>query len=234
MQNHNYNRYAATSYHTNNRCSCCNNCPNYATCIPCPGPQGPTGATGPRGLQGPQGAQGITGNTGAIGATGPQGVQGFQGAVGPTGPTGATGPTGVITTNVLNAINVAVQTSIAESTTLIFTENQTAIGTAIKHTAGTGNFVINEAGIYSIRYDSITSNISNSTLPIIATLSLTNNGTRIPATTSSATITTSGNNATLSGNTILSIVTLPTTISLVSENTNANFSNTSISIIKLN
>ncbi len=245
MQNHNYNRYAATSYNTNNRCGCCNNCPSHTGCIPCPGPQGPTGPQGPRGLQGPQGPQGITGNTGAVGVTGPQGVQGFQGPVGPTGPTGntgatgpagatgPTGPTGVIATNVLNAVNAPSQTPATANAALTFATNQTAIGTAIEHTAGTGNFIINETGIYAIRYDSITSNVVGSTLPVIATLSLANGGIPIIATTSSATIVATGDNATLSGNTILSVVAPPETITLVAGNTSADFSSTSISIIKL-
>ena len=91
----------------------------------------------------------------------------------------------------------------------------------------------NETGIYAIRYDSITSNVVGSTLPVIATLSLANGGIPIIATTSSATIVATGDNATLSGNTILSVVAPPETITLVAGNTSADFSSTSISIIKL-
>ena len=147
--------------------------------------------------------------------------------------TGATGATGVIATNVLSAINSAEQTPAAANEALVFNTYRAIVGTGIQHTAGTGDFVLNETGTYAISYDTTTSDAAGTTPPIIATLSLEQDGVKIQGSSSSATIATANQAATLASNAIVTVATAPSTITLVAGNTSADYAELNMTIIKL-
>lgn len=116
---------------------------------------------------------------------------------------------------------------------MTFDTNQIAEGAAISHTANSGDFTLNETGIYEIRYNSIVNDAAGSTPPVTAVLTIERDGTKIQGTASSATLTATDQSATLAGSTIASVTTAPTTISLVSSNTGVDFTDTNINIVKL-
>ncbi len=133
------------------------------------GPQGPTGPTG-IGATGPTGSTGNTGNTGPTGATGATGF----GATGPTGATAVTGVTGATgaTGNFGDGYAYALRTTNVTTTgTIAFDTNVFLDGWT--HTAGSADFVCQNAGIYEMSYTIVSSAVN--------TFYLTLNGTTITA-----------------------------------------------------
>ena len=228
-----------------------------------PGPTGPAGATGVTGPFGPQGNPGVTGATGATGAVGPAGPVGATGAtgeigpmgpvgptgatgatgavgatgeigpIGPTGATGATGPTGApVPLNLNSSANVEEQTVAAAGDPLIFAITQAQEGIAITHAAGTSDFILSENGIYEITYNTIVT--ANGATPVTTALHLEINGDLIPASRSAVTLLNATDEQTLYGNSVITISTTPATITLAAEDTNGTYSDTVITIQKLN
>lgn len=174
---------------------------------------------------------GATGAAGEAGATGPQGPQGPAGATGATGPQGPAGP--AVALNVNTAVNTASQTPAAANAALTFATTQTAVGTAITHTAGSGDFILTQAGTYEISYHTTVTNAAGITPPTLVGMHLASGGTAIPGTESTVTIAAAGNIATLTGTTTVQVTAPPVTITLRADNTNGTFSNTSMTIRKL-
>ncbi len=206
------------------------------------GPMGPTGATGP---MGPAGVAGPVGATGPVGPTGMAGPTGAEGAIGPTGPTGATGPMGPAGAtgatgpigparelNALTAFNDSVQTPGAADEELVFNINPVSVGTAITHTLGTGIFTMTENGNYMVTYNTVVSNTNPSTPSFLAGVNLASNGITIPGTTAVATVNT-GDTEALSGTSIIHVTNAPLNISLVTSRPDGAYSNTSVTIQKL-
>ena len=66
------------------------------------------------------------------------------------------------------------------------------------------------------------------------TLHLEQDGVKIQGTSASVTLTTANQAATLASNAIVTVATAPSTITLVASNTSGDFSESNMSIIKLN
>jgi len=200
------------------------------------GPVGPTGAAGPAGVEGAIGPMGPTGPEGAIGPMGPAGAAGPTVATGPMGPAGATGATGPIgparELNALTAFNDSVQTPGAADEELVFNINPVSVGTAITHTLGTGIFTMTENGNYMVTYNTVVSNTNPSTPSFLAGVNLASNGITIPGTTAVATVNT-GDTEALSGTSIIHVTNAPLNISLVTSRPDGAYSNTSVTIQKL-
>ena len=130
-------------------------------------------------------------------------------------------------------MNAADQTPAAANDALTFATTQVEEGTAITHTAGTGTFTLTENGTYQVIYNTVVSDATGTTPPVSVGVTLQNNGTAITGTDSTATITAANDTATLSGNTVVQVTAAPVTITLNADNTNGEFSNTAISIRKL-
>ena len=220
----------------------CNNCcPSGLGCFVGPtgpmGPRGPIGPCGPRGPVGPTGPTGPRGVTGPTGPTGPTGVTGPTGATGPTGvtgPTGATGPTGTSApADLVNATNVSPQTP-ASGAALTLDTNQVSLGSAVSHSTGASNFTLGATGTYQVSYSTNATPSSSATPPINASIQLNRGGSLIPGTLATATLAAAGNSTHLSGNALIQVNTVPITITLVSNNANSTYSNTSVIIRKLN
>ena len=150
------------------------------------GPTGLTGATGPTGLTGPTGP---TGPTGLTGPTGPTGLTGPTGPTGLTGPTGATGPTGPAGTG-LDAYGGRYSTIDQTFTTTTGTPTQIELANVmpsldIDITTNPNALTITDAGDYELTYNALAEvdNVGN------LTLAIRNNGTNIPGTVQTLTLT---------------------------------------------
>ena len=74
---------------------------------------------------------------------------------------------------------------------------------------------------------------AGTTPPFIASLSLEQDGVKIQGSSSSATIATANQAATLASNAIVTVATAPSTITLVAGNTSADYAELNMTIIKL-
>lgn len=232
----------AFDYYYDNFNDCCDNnsrrglqgprgCPGVVGPMGPTGPMGAPGLMGPAGEQGPIGPQGPQGAIGPTGVTGPTGPTGPSGIPGPAGPTGPQGPAAAL--NVNTSTNVTAQTPPAANSALLFDTTQTAAGTAITHTQGTGIFTLGQVGIYQISYNTVATNAAQAALPVSVGVHLTRNAAVIAGTESKATITAAAHTASLSGTTTVQITAPPVNITLAANDTNGTFSNTSITIRKL-
>ena len=153
------------------------------------GPTGLTGATGPTGLTGPTGPTGLTGTTGPTGATGltgPTGPTGATGLTGTTGPTGATGPAGTG----LDAYGGRYSTIDQTFTTTTGTPTQIELANVmpsldIDITTNPNALTITDAGDYELTYNALAEVDNAGNL----TLAIRNNGTNIPGTVQTLTLT---------------------------------------------
>lgn len=187
----------------------------------------------PTGADGAAGAAGATGATGPTGAAGPAGAAGADGATGPTGATGATGATGPTGAappfNGLYATNVPSQSPASDGTALTFDTNQLEEGTAVTHTASSGDFTINEAGVYLISYSVIG---TNTTATGEAKVELREDGTQIPGSAKSGTIAATSNTTTLAASVLISVAATAT-ITLVMIGTGFSFTDAGLLIQKI-
>lgn len=101
-------------------------------------------------------------------------------------------------------------------------------GTAISHTASSGDFTINEAGTYLISYSVVGTNTTGTGN---ASVQLRNGGTEIPGSTKSGTISATSDTTSLSA-TVLVSVAGTATITLNMVGTDFSFTNASMLIIK--
>ena len=83
---------------------------------------------------------------------------------------------------------------------LTFDTNQVTEGTAISHTASSGDFTLNEAGIYRISYSVVGTNTSGTGN---ATVELRSDGTAIPGSNKSSTIATASDVVTLAADVLV-------------------------------
>ena len=215
------------------------------------GQQGPAGATGPAGAAGPTGPQGLAGTagaagpTGATGSQGPAGVTGPQGPAGVTGPAGATGPTGATgpagpaglsaPAPVLHAL-VSVSEGIQApggNGLIYFTDSLFIKGTDIAHPMNTGKFSLVANGTYEISYHTVATNSAAVNPPVPVGVHLTANYVVIPGTTSLATVSEKDYKVDLSGSTFITVTDAPVEIGLVTETMYGQFSDSSITIRKL-
>ena len=103
--------------------------------------------------------------------------------------------------------------------------------TAISHAAGTSDFILSETGIYQIDYNSIVT--ANGTTPLTTALHLEINGDLIPASRSAVTLANATDELTIFGSSVITLTTIPATITLVAEDTNGTYSSTVLTILKL-
>ncbi len=208
--------------------------------IPGPaGAQGPQGSQGPQGVPGvagPAGSQGLQGAPGATGATGPAGAPGATGATGPAGAPGATGATGPAgTVPVLQALMAVCDGAQAPGRNglIYFTEPLFITGTDIAHPMNVGTFSLVKSGTYEISYHSVGTNASSAYLPALVGLHLTANYDVIPGTTSLATVTGEDYKVDLSGTAFITADAVPVKIALMTETMYGRFTNTSVTIRKM-
>ena len=201
---------------------------------PAPAPSGGvTGPTGPAGATGPTGPAGPTGASGATGPTGPAGATGATGATGPTGPTGATGAAG---TAGISDFASASSTPSAPGTAgapLTFDVNGASAGTAIAHTAGSGDFTVSEPGTYLVSFHGNVSPASGDTLPLNILLELEQDGAVVSGAVAQQTFQNATDSATMSFAFPVTVTNTPSTFSVVGEGGNFLYSAASMSVYRL-
>ena len=116
---------------------------------------------------------------------------------------------------------------------LLFDNDQVAAGTQVFHSPNTGNFALLANGHYQIYYNTVATNATGVTPPVAVSVHLANGGVAIPGTTAVSSITAANDTVALSGTTIVNVTSTPATITLVSDNQHGSFSNSSITIRRL-
>lgn len=195
---------------------------------PAPAPSG--GVTGPTGPTGPAGA------TGATGTAGPAGPTGATGPTGPAGETGATGPTGAAGTAGISDFASAYSTPSAPGTAgapLTFDVNGASAGTAIAHTAGSGDFTVSEPGTYLVSFHGNVSPASGDTLPLNILLELEQDGAVVSGAVAQQTFQNATDSATMSFAFPVTVTNTPSTFSVVGEGGNFLYSAASMSVYRL-
>ncbi len=220
-------------------------------CSVCPEP---TGCTCMRGRRGPAGPRGATGPTGTAGPTGPAGtaatisvgnvITGEPGTpvqitnsgtdenavfdfVIPKGDPGGGGKPEVLATS-----DPSTQTS-ADNTPLTFPDNPLISGTAITHQAGASDVVINQQGIYQASFQTTVSVPSGTSIPATVTAQLYQNGAPITGASARHTITASNELSTMSFNIPFQVTTTPGEISVIISEAGINFSESTLTIMRL-
>ena len=102
---------------------------------------------------------------------------------------------------------------------------------AISHAAGTAEFILTENGIYEIEYNTVVASSVNPTFTVALHLEL--NGDIILASRSSVSISAAADEQTLSGRAVITLSNAPATITLVAEDSNGTYSDTVLTIQKL-
>ena len=187
------------------------------------GATGPTGVTGETGPTGPTGATGATGPTGATGEAGPTGATGEAGPTGATGPTGeagatgATGPTGTAQpAQLLSAYSVP-SAPAATGAALEFDVNGISSGTAVSHTAGSGDFTLSEPGTYVVTFHGNLAPASGASFPLNAVLSLEQDGTPVDGGVIQHTFQSAADSATVSLSVPVQVTSAPSTLELAAQ-----------------
>ena len=125
------------------------------------------------------------------------------------------------------------QTPASAGDALTLDTNQLLEGTAITHTAGSGDISLTATGNYQVAYNTTVTPAAGASPPVTVSAQLEEGGTVIPGTISSATLASAGNTATLSGNAVIQVTSAPVTLTLNANDTDAAYSNTAITVRKL-
>ena len=174
--------------------------------------------------QDPQEQRGATGSAGVTGPVGP------TGATGPAGPAGLSAPAPVL--HALVSVSEGIQAP-GGNGLIYFTDSLFIKGTDIEHPMNTGRFSLVANGTYEISYHTVATNSAAVNPPVPVGVHLTANHDVIPGTTSLATVSEKDYKVDLSGSTFITVTTVPVEIRLVTETMYGQFTDSSITIRKL-
>ena len=116
---------------------------------------------------------------------------------------------------------------------IYFTDSLLIKGTDILHPMNTGCFSLVASGTYEISYHTIGTNASVLNTPVLVGVHLTDNHDVIPGTSSLATVSLADQKVDLSGTAFITVTTVPVEIALMTETMYGRFTNSSITIRKL-
>lgn len=133
--------------------------------------------------------------------------------------------------SVLTAANSA-DTTVAAAAALPFAFNSLAYGSDIIHNPGSSAVSINTPGIYLVHFQAIATPLADATAGTI-TATLNQNGTAVPAASSSVYYGTATESNTLSFSTILSVNAVPSTLSITLPDSGAIFTESALSVYRL-
>lgn len=146
---------------------------------------------------------------------------------------GATGPAGVSEAqDLLSAYSAPPQPGTSGSA-LIFDRNALSYGTAVRHSAGSGAFVIQKPGFYFVSFHGSLSPVSGSDFPLTLTFYLEENGIIVQGTAVYHTFHTSSDLGNASFAQIIEVADVPTTIEVIGAGGTYLYANVSISIFRL-
>lgn len=147
--------------------------------------------------------------------------------------TGATGPTGsAVEADFLSAYSVPAALGTA-GTALIFDRNGTSQGTSISHVQGSGEFTLNDSGLYVVAFHSTLAPASGVTFPLNILLYLQQDGNSVSGAGVQHTFHTSAESANVAFSVPISAATTPSTLEVVSQDGNFLYSGLGMSIYKI-
>ena len=209
------------------------------------GPEGPAGtaATVTVGTTttGPAGSAASVTNSGTsdaavldfvipVGATGPEGPAGATGAEGPQGPAGPTGPAADETVpELMSTTNTSPQTPGA-STELNLGTKSTDLGTAIDYTDSSTDVSLTENGVYMVSFHSDTKSNSGA---VTAQATLQLDSTPVEGGTAQHYFADTTGEANISFTVPVTVSSAPETLTVVSDNADATFTNATLTVWKI-
>ena len=98
---------------------------------------------------------------------------------------------------------------------LVFDQNGVINGTAVSHTAGSSNIVINQTGFYRVTFNATLAPVKNADLPLSITLSLKLQGTDVPGGAAIQLFHTSREGENVAFSQIIRVTTVPSTVTIV-------------------
>ena len=131
----------------------------------------------------------------------------------------------------LNAYSTPAQPGSAGNA-LLFDKNGTTYGSAITHTAGSGDFALTEPGFYQVSYNSAVAPVATATFPSDVSLALQMAGSTVPGTSTRHAFQSASDVGSLAASQVLQ-ATGPTTLSVVGGGNDFLYSDLGISICKL-
>ena len=117
--------------------------------------------------------------------------------------------------------------------TLKFDKNYVSNGTAITHTEGTAQFVIQQPGVYYVSFHGTISPVKGSNFPLAISLYLRKQGTLVPGTSVYHTFQNSTDTSNVAFSQIIEISTVPTTLDMVGSGGNFIYADISMAIHRL-
>ena len=127
-------------------------------------------------------------------------------------PQGKTGSAPSI--SLLSAYSTPSQSG-SSGSALLFDRNALTYGSDISHTAGSGTFTINTSGVYAVAFHGSLSPVSGANFPQSVGVSLTQNGSVVPGTTSQYIFHTSAQTAALSFSAPVAVSSVPAQLQVV-------------------
>ena len=116
---------------------------------------------------------------------------------------------------------------------MLFDQHSLSHGTAISHALGSGEFTINEPGVYAMSFQGNISPVTGSSFPLTITLYLDVNGTRIESGVAAIIFNTSLENESAAFSTAFEVNETPSTVSVRSLGGSFFYNSIGITIYKL-
>lgn len=141
-------------------------------------------------------------------------------------------PGGGGTPEVLATVDSTGQTSSAGSA-LSFNQIPLVSGSAISHTPGTPDIVINQPGIYQATFQSTVAVNGSTSIPAALEVYLTNNGMQVAGATAAYTFTTSNSLTTLAFSIPFKVDATPVNLQVIANADNFNFQDIALTVFRL-
>ena len=115
---------------------------------------------------------------------------------------------------------------------LQFDQNGASAGTAISHTAGSGDFTVSEPGVYTVNFHTNAAPTTGASFPLSVTLQLQQDGTAVPGAVVQHTFQEAGSSATLSFSIPVAVTSALSAFSVVSEGGGFLYSEAALSVYR--
>ena len=100
---------------------------------------------------------------------------------------------------------------------MLFDQDALSYGSAVSHTAGSGDFTINQPGLYQVDYHGVVSAAPTETFPVTLVTSLEQDGNILPGASVPHLFQSSSESSPQSFTVLLPVTTAPTTLQVVGE-----------------
>ncbi len=100
---------------------------------------------------------------------------------------------------------------------MLFDQNALSYGTAVSHTAGSGDFTINQPGLYQVDYHGVLSAAPTNTFPVTIVTSLEQDGNIVPGASVPHAFQSAAETIPQSFSVLLPVSTVPATLQVTAE-----------------